>query len=146
MAAPTPIPVKPLSELLNISGTRIRQLVEEGVIVKLENGRYDLWSSVEGYIKFLQDRRVNQWDSRSEDQTDLKREQLRRTKEEADKLHLQNERTRGELVELIAVETLTEGMIKAMKSRILGMSMLTKKEQDSLLIELLSLRDMNLSA
>ena len=146
MAAPTPIPVKPLSELLNISGTRIRQLVEEGVIVKLEKGRYDLWSSVEGYIKFLQDRRVNQWDSRSEDQTDLKREQLRRTKEEADKLHLQNERTRGELVELIAVQTLTEGMIKAMKSRILGMSMLTKKEQDSLLIELLSLRDMNLSA
>ena len=146
MAAPTPIPVKPLSELLNISGTRIRQLVEEGVIVKLEKGRYDLWASVEGYIKFLQDRRVNQWDSRSEDQTDLKREQLRRTKEEADKLHLQNERTRGELVELIAVETLTEGMIKAMKSRILGMSMLTKKEQDSLLIELLSLRDMNLSA
>ena len=146
MAAPTPIPVKPLSELLNISGTRIRQLVEEGVIVKLEKGRYDLWSSVEGYIKFLQDRRVNQWDSRAEDQTDLKREQLRRTKEEADKLHLQNERTRGELVELIAVETLTEGMIKAMKSRILGMSMLTKKEQDSLLIELLSLRDMNLSA
>ena len=146
MPAPTPIPVKPLSELLNISGTRIRQLVEEGVIVKLEKGRYDLWSSVEGYIKFLQDRRVNQWDSRSEDQTDLKREQLRRTKEEADKLHLQNERTRGELVELIAVETLTEGMIKAMKSRILGMSMLTKKEQDSLLIELLSLRDMNLSA
>ena len=146
MAAPTPIPVKPLSELLNISGTRIRQLVEEGVIVKLEKGRYDLWASVEGYIKFLQDRRVNQWDSRSEDQTDLKREQLRRTKEEADKLHLQNERTRGELVELIAVQTLTEGMIKAMKSRILGMSMLTKKEQDSLLIELLSLRDMNLSA
>ena len=146
MAAPTPIPVKPLSELLNISGTRIRQLVEEGVIVKLEKGRYDLWASVEGYIKFLQDRRVNQWDSRAEDQTDLKREQLRRTKEEADKLHLQNERTRGELVELIAVETLTEGMIKAMKSRILGMSMLTKKEQDSLLIELLSLRDMNLSA
>ena len=146
MAAPTPIPVKPLSELLNISGTRIRQLVEEGVIVKLEKGRYDLWASVEGYIKFLQDRRVNQWDSRAEDQTDLKREQLRRTKEEADKLHLQNERTRGELVELIAVQTLTEGMIKAMKSRILGMSMLTKKEQDSLLIELLSLRDMNLSA
>ena len=105
MAAPTPIPVKPLSELLNISGTRIRQLVEEGVIVKLEKGRYDLWASVEGYIKFLQDRRVNQWDSRSEDQTDLKREQLRRTKEEADKLHLQNERTRGELVELIAVQT-----------------------------------------
>lgn len=44
-----------LAKRLNISNRRLFQLVEDGVIVKAERGRYYLWQSVTGYINFLQD-------------------------------------------------------------------------------------------
>ena len=43
----TPVAVKPLAGLLNLTDVRVRQLCEEGVIVKLERGRYVLWASIE---------------------------------------------------------------------------------------------------
>ena len=138
------IVVKDLAKLLNLTETRIQQLSKEGVIIKVARGRYDQWQSIKNYIAYLQDRRTNQWDSRDEDQTDLKREQLRRIKEEADKIQLANERTRGELVEVIAVKRAGEKVMSAIRNRILNMP-LTDDEKDQCLRDLLSIRDMDFS-
>lgn len=57
MAAGTPTyPVATIAKLLMISERRVQQLTAEGVIPKAERGRYELASSVQGYIRFLQDR------------------------------------------------------------------------------------------
>jgi hypothetical protein len=65
-------------------------------------------------------------------------ERLRKTREEADKLSLQNARARGELVEIAAVKKLGEKVMVAIRNRILAMPM-TDEEKDRCLVELLSL-------
>lgn len=138
------VPVSTLAKLFNLTSVRVQQLAADGVISKTGRGQYDLWSSVRGYIKFLQERKVNQWDSREEEQTDLKREQLRRTKEEADKLELLNARTRGELVEVSRVKRAGEKVMSAIRNRILNMP-LTDDEKDQCLRDLLSVREFDFS-
>lgn len=138
------VPVSSLAKLFNLTSVRVQQLAADGIISKSGRGQYDLWSSVRGYIKFLQERKVNQWDAKDEEQTDLKREQLRRTKEEADKIQLANERTRGELVEVIAVKRAGEKVMSAIRNRILNMP-LTDDEKDQCLRDLLSIREMDFS-
>jgi phage terminase Nu1 subunit (DNA packaging protein) len=65
------VPVSTLAKLFNLTSVRVQQLAADGVIYKSGRGQYDLWTSVKGYIKFLQERKVNQWDAKDEEQTDL---------------------------------------------------------------------------
>jgi len=69
---------------------------------------------------------------------DIRREQLRKTTEEADRLALANARSRGELVEIASVKKLGEKVMIAVRNRILNMP-LTDEEKDRCLIELLDL-------
>ena len=137
------VPTKSLCKLFNLTDARISQLAQQGIIKKEARGRWALYDTINAYITYLQTRKVNQWDS-DENPSDIKKEQLRRTKEEADKLELQNARTRGELVEVSRVIQMGEKIMAAMKTKILN-APLTDKEKDSLLIELLSVRDMDFS-
>ena len=132
------VDVGTLAKLFSLTSVRIQQLATDGIVIKSARGKYDLWQSVHGYIKYLQERRVNQWDAKGEEQTDIKREQLRRTKEEADKLELQNARTRGELTEVARVKTLGGRVMVAIKSRILNFP-ITDEEKDKCLMELIEL-------
>lgn len=45
-----------LGSLLDLSRNRIHELGRMGILVKVENGRYDMRASVLGYIKWLRDR------------------------------------------------------------------------------------------
>jgi phage terminase Nu1 subunit (DNA packaging protein) len=92
----------------------------------------------------LQERKVNQWDSDEENPTEIKKHQLRRTKEEADKLELANARTRGELVEVAKVKRLGEQVMSGIKTKILNMP-LTDDEKDKCLRDLLSMKDLDYS-
>jgi phage terminase Nu1 subunit (DNA packaging protein) len=94
------VTVSTIAKLFNLTSVRIQQLAADGVVKRTARGRYDLWSSVRNYIGYLQERKVNQWDTDEENPSEIKKHQLRRTKEEADKLELANARTRGELVEV----------------------------------------------
>lgn len=69
---------------------------------------------------------------------DIEAERLRKTREEADKLALQNARSRGELVEIASVKKLGEKIMIALRNRILNMP-LTDEEKDRCLIELMDL-------
>ena len=132
------VDVGTLAKLFSLTSVRIQQLATDGIVIKSARGKYDLWQSVHGYIKYLQERRVNQWDAKGEEQTDIKREQLRRTKEEADKLELQNARTRGELTEVARVKALGGRVMVAIKGRILSFP-ISEELKDKCLIELMEL-------
>ncbi|MES2995890.1 MAG: hypothetical protein V4733_03680 [Verrucomicrobiota bacterium] len=75
---------------------------------------------------------------------DHEAEKLRKTREEADRLALQNARARGELVEIAAVKRLGEKVMAAVRNRLLNMP-LTDEEKDQCLRELLSLSEMDWS-
>jgi phage terminase Nu1 subunit (DNA packaging protein) len=127
------VTVSTLAKLFNLTSVRIQQLAADGVVIRSARGRYELWQSVKNYIEYLQERKVNQWDS-----------QLRRTKEEADKLELANARTRGELVEVAKVKRLGEQVMSGIKTKILNMP-LTDDEKDKCLRDLLSMKDLDYS-
>ena len=138
------VPVSTLAKLFNLTSVRVQQLAADGIIQKSGRGQYDLWPSVRAYIAYLQERKVNQWDSETADPTEIKKQQLRRTKEEADKLELANARTRGELVEVSKVKRLGEQVMSGIKTKILNMP-LTDDEKDKCLRDLLSLKDLDYS-
>jgi hypothetical protein len=73
---------------------------------------------------------------------EYEQERIRKTREEADKLELANMRTRGETVEIAAVKKLGERVMVAIRQKILGFQ-ITDDEKDSMLIELMSLKNMD---
>ena len=70
---------------------------------------------------------------------DIDVERLRKLTEEADKLALDNEKTRGGLVEIEAVYKHFQGLFVALRSRLLASS-LTDEEKDELLGDLRKLK------
>jgi phage terminase Nu1 subunit (DNA packaging protein) len=69
-------------------------------------------------------------------------ERARKDREMADKLALQNMRTRGETVDIAAVKKLGEGVMVAIRQRLLAMG-LPPNEEDKCLIELMRLQDLD---
>jgi phage terminase Nu1 subunit (DNA packaging protein) len=129
-----------LSNILNLTGARLSQLTQEGILRKEERGKYALCDAVNAYITYLHNAPKNQWGSKTEDDTDFDRERLRRTKEEADKLELANARTRGELVDVDKVISFFEKQTAAMRSVIINSST-TEDSKDKLLGNLARLKD-----
>lgn len=135
------VTVSTLARLFNLTSVRVQQLAADGVVIRTARGKYDLWGSIKNYIKYLQERKVNQWDTEEDDPTELKKQQLRRTKEEADKLELLNAKTRGELVYRESVKRNGERVMSAMKTKILNWQV-SDEYKDELLLDLLSLKDL----
>lgn len=126
------VPVSTLAKLFNLTSVRVQQLAADGIIQKSGRGRYDLWPSVRAYIAYLQERKVNQWDGDAADPTEIKKQQLRRTKEEADKLELLNAKTRGELVEVEKIINYFSEIASVLKNIILNDS-ITEDAKDKCL-------------
>jgi hypothetical protein len=70
---------------------------------------------------------------------DIDAERLRKTKEEADRIALENEKLRGELVEVAMVKQLGETIFVGLRQKILASSM-TDQEKDELLTDMSSLK------
>lgn len=97
-SAPT-VDVNTLCKLFNLTPMRIGQLVKEGAVTKAERGKYDLWESVKGYIRFLQERKHNQHlqdgDEEAENYTTARARKLRA---EADLKEIQRDAERNRYV------------------------------------------------
>jgi len=94
MAAQT-YPVAIIAKLLDLTPRRIRQLVDEGVIQRAEKGRYELVSSVRGYIRYLRDRAIGT-DALADESARASRARL--IKAQAEAQEMENARVRGELL------------------------------------------------
>lgn len=79
--------------LCNLSVRRIQQLADEGYIPRPARDQYPLWSTVQGYIKFLQSRIGGKKGS-----SDEQAERTRLTAAKADLAELERERRIGELM------------------------------------------------
>src|SRR3972149_345185 len=95
MTAKTTYPVDVISKLLDLTPRRVQHLANEGVIPRAEKGRYELVPAVRGYIRYLRDRSVGR------DGVvipDIASERARLTREQADRVAMENAKARGELL------------------------------------------------
>lgn len=116
MAAQT-YPVAVISKLLDLTPRRIRQLVDEGVIQRAEKGRYELVSSVRGYIRYLRDRAIGA-DALPDEAARASRARL--IKAQADAQEMENAKNREELIPRAVVGRAWAEMAMSFRSRSLS--------------------------
>lgn len=97
-------PASTLAKLFRLTERRVQQLAKEGILVKTTHGKYDLVGSVQGYVKYLQDRAVGRQDAAYTDPTDIRLERKRLIKAQADNAECEHQVRRGTLVALDVVE------------------------------------------
>ena len=95
-------PASTIAKLLMLTERRVQQLAKDGIIPKSERGRYELGPSVQGYIRFLQDRNVTA--GSNQQPIDYAAEKARKLKAERQKIELELQRARGDLVPLRQLE------------------------------------------
>jgi phage terminase Nu1 subunit (DNA packaging protein) len=109
LTMPTTSPAYPastLAKLFHLTERRVQQLAKEGILVKSAQGKYDLVASVQGYVKYLQDRAMGRSDGSYADPSDIKLERKRLIKAQADNAECEYQVRRGELVSLDLVKHL----------------------------------------
>lgn len=114
------VDVGTLSKLFNLTAVRVQQLAKDGVIVKGERGKYELWPSIRGYIKFLQERKVNQWDAEGDDDNYTKH-RSRLTQAKADMAQMQAAAMKGQFHEASVVEEVWIDMLMNCRSKLLAL-------------------------
>ena len=113
-------PVKTIAALLRLTERRVQQLSKEGVIPKAERGRYELIPSVQGYIKYIQDRSVLRGGDDDPDRVDYHVEKARKTKAEADIAEMEAAKMRGDLVDAIEMKGALELVMSEVKTKLLN--------------------------
>lgn len=114
MAAQT-YPVAVISKLLDLTPRRVQHLANEGVIPRAEKGRYELVPAVRGYIRYLRDRSIGR---DGEQSSDIASERARLTREQADKMAMENAKARNELIPTPLVQKSIERAFSAFGARI----------------------------
>ena len=108
-------PVTVIAKLLDLTDRRVQQLTSEGVIPKTERGRYELVPAVRGYVRYLRDRSIGKDGAVI---PDIASERARLTREQADKMAMENAKARGELIPTPLVQKSIERAFSAFGARI----------------------------
>ena len=115
------VDVSTLAKLFNLTAMRVQQLATDGVVVRSGRGKYELWPSIRNYIKSLQERKVNQWGSGSEQGGEYEGHRARLTKARADMAEVQAALLKGTTHEASAVEAVWFDMISNARAKLLSL-------------------------
>jgi phage terminase Nu1 subunit (DNA packaging protein) len=106
-----------LAKLFDVTHRQINMLAEKGILGRNADGRFDTVDSIRRYLVF----------ARKGGNSDIEAEKLRLTREQADKIAIQNQISQGELVSASDVErrwtavlTLVRAAVLAVPSRVAG--------------------------
>lgn len=102
-----------MAKLLMVSERRVQQLAKEGVIPRADRGRYELVPTVQGYIKYLQDRCSGEAVA-----YDYAVEKARLTKAQADLAEIEVARARQDVVSLAQIGRNLQGLFTVVKTNI----------------------------
>jgi phage terminase Nu1 subunit (DNA packaging protein) len=117
--AGTPLyPGKTIAKLFNLTERRVQQLAKDGIIPKAERGKYELIGSVQGYVKYLQDRAIGQHDPSP---TGLADEKIRLTRAQADEKELQVSILKRELIPAPEIIEAWSEMVGTIRARLLAL-------------------------
>ena len=107
-----------IAKVLMLTDRRIQQLAKEGVLIKEARGSYPLIPNVQAYIKYWQDRATG---SGIESGSDFHTESTRVKKLTADKLELEVDVLRGDLVPSDQVVEMLETVISNARAKLLNL-------------------------
>jgi hypothetical protein len=106
--------LKTISKLLDLSPRRVQQLVKEGVIPKMERGRYELVPVVRAYIHYLRERNIQAG------VVSLEEVRTRKIKAEAELAEIDLAQQRGETINVDAAAIVWGEVLGVAKSRLLS--------------------------
>ena len=119
MARGASYPVGAIARLLNVTERRVQQLAAQGVIPRATRGEYPLVGSVQGYVRFLQERAEGRADPASEG-PDLVAERTRKVRAEASMAEIELLRAQDAVVETALIAREVEGALAAGRARLVG--------------------------
>src|SRR3546814_756926 len=99
-----------LARFLDLNHRTVNVLAERGVLGRLASGKFDTADSVRRYVTC----------SRKGGDSDLAAAKLRKTKAEADKAELANQKARRELLEAAAVERECASVLRDLRAALLA--------------------------
>lgn len=109
-----------LSDIFGLTERRVRQLAEEGIIVKIKRGRYDLSSSVRNYIIHLKTNNDLKEDKTDKEiDYDMEHALLERARRE--KVELELAAMRGQMHHSEDVERVMNDMLSNFRSKLLAL-------------------------
>lgn len=113
------VPSATLEKLLNLSARSIQLLATQGVIAKAERGKYLLWDSVRGYVRYCQERMKGYaGDGTSGGDYDTQRTRLYKARAEAQEI--QTARLKGSVHDGEIVAAVMNEMLANARSRLLS--------------------------
>lgn len=129
-----------LCGITGLTDRRHRQLASDGFFPSPVRGEYQFVPALKGLFRYFREQLHG-----STGKSNINDEKLRKLREEADKLALENEKTRGNLVETEAVYKHFEGIFVSFRQRVLA-SGLSDDEKDELLNDLRRLKAKGITA
>ena len=110
------VPLSTVAKILDLSSRRVNILVNDGVLPKVDRGRYALAPVVTAYIKYLRKRTVNN----DVGADDYAAHRARLTKARADMAEMEREQMANNLIPSDDVADAWEAMAGNMRSRLLA--------------------------
>jgi phage terminase Nu1 subunit (DNA packaging protein) len=104
-----------ISEILGVSKRRIQQLADDGALVRLNRGHYDLAASIQTFIDFQIEK------NKPNDEIDKDVEQALWTRAKKEKTQLEVKIIKGELHRSKDVERIMSDMLGAFRARLLNL-------------------------
>ncbi|MDO5633086.1 MAG: DNA packaging protein [Paracoccus sp. (in: a-proteobacteria)] len=111
-----------LADLLGIAASQVRTKTRECRLVKAGNARWDVRQSLVRYLDHLRGIAARTGPGVGAPSDDYKAERLRLAKQQADKIEIQNEQARGELVRSADVEREWANVLRDVRSTMLAVS------------------------
>ena len=112
---PTIVTTKEISEILNLSDRRIRQLASEDALVRIGHGKFDLPASIQAYIEYVINR------DKSDGELDKTTEEALWTRARRKKTELDLQIMQGELHRSEDVKLVMNDMLGSFRARLLGL-------------------------
>ena len=107
-----------LADMIGVSIPRLNGLVDDGVVIRVAVGKYDLAASVRNYCARL--RGTASGRGGEEQILDLTKERARLAKEQADGAAIKNAAARGELIDAGEVERGWSNILRKLQARMLA--------------------------
>lgn len=116
MSQSNPQTTRTMSYLMDISGRRLQQLADEGVVKPIKRGTWELVDTLHGYIRYLRDGMKG-----PEDTHDARRERARLLKAQADKTELEAAILRADVIPAETVQVVWTQILGACRARLLSL-------------------------
>jgi len=107
------VTTKEIAEILGLSDRRIRQLENEGSLVKISRGRFDLPASIQRYIETIREQ------NQSAEELDLNKEKTLLTRANRQKVEIELKIMQGDLHRSEDVESVMNNMIASSRAQLL---------------------------